>query len=71
MYIITIFTLQAAFARDKRISNPQSTGVVLCGQKQMAEVSNSYCKIMLIQVITLMSGLLNSLKLYSFYWINL
>ncbi|KAL8531784.1 hypothetical protein ACS0TY_008397 [Phlomoides rotata] len=36
--------VQAAFARDKRISNPQSTGVVLCGQKQMAEVSNSYCK---------------------------
>ncbi|XP_051148399.1 fruit protein pKIWI502-like [Andrographis paniculata] len=29
--------VQAAFARDKRLSNPQSTGAVLCGQKQMAE----------------------------------
>ncbi|PIN07492.1 NADH-cytochrome b-5 reductase [Handroanthus impetiginosus] len=29
--------VQAAFARDKGISCPQSTGVVLCGQKQMAE----------------------------------
>ncbi|KAK6931571.1 Oxidoreductase FAD/NAD(P)-binding [Dillenia turbinata] len=29
--------VQAAFARSKKISNPKSTGVVLCGQKQMAE----------------------------------
>ncbi|KAK6921670.1 Oxidoreductase FAD/NAD(P)-binding [Dillenia turbinata] len=29
--------VQAAFARAKKISDPQSTGVVLCGQKQMAE----------------------------------
>lgn len=30
--------LQAAFARAKKIFSPQSTGAVLCGQKQMAEV---------------------------------
>jgi hypothetical protein len=30
--------LQAAFARAKKIFNPQSIGAVLCGQKQMAEV---------------------------------
>lgn len=29
--------VQAAFGRDKRLSNPQATGAVLCGQKQMAE----------------------------------
>lgn len=29
--------VQAAFARAKNIFNPQSTGAVLCGQKQMAE----------------------------------
>ncbi|CAA2992896.1 fruit pKIWI502 [Olea europaea subsp. europaea] len=29
--------VQAAFARAKRIFSPQSTGAVLCGQKQMAE----------------------------------
>ncbi|KAK4479914.1 hypothetical protein RD792_015458, partial [Penstemon davidsonii] len=29
--------VQAAFAREKRISSPHSTGAVLCGQKQMAE----------------------------------
>lgn len=44
MHILTLLTLQAAFARDKRIVNPQSTGVVLCGQKQMTEVSSSYCE---------------------------
>ncbi|KAL6539024.1 hypothetical protein OROMI_025350 [Orobanche minor] len=31
--------VQAAFARAKRISSPQSTGAVLCGHRQMAEVS--------------------------------
>ncbi|KAK6122383.1 hypothetical protein DH2020_043893 [Rehmannia glutinosa] len=29
--------VQAAFARERRIHSPQSTGAVLCGQKQMAE----------------------------------
>ncbi|KAM7271926.1 hypothetical protein ACFE04_031140 [Oxalis oulophora] len=29
--------VQAAFAKAKQISNPAATGVVLCGQKQMAE----------------------------------
>ncbi|CAN8305145.1 unnamed protein product [Cochlearia groenlandica] len=29
--------VQAAFARAKQVSNPKSTGVVLCGQRQMAE----------------------------------
>ncbi|XP_021747500.1 fruit protein pKIWI502-like [Chenopodium quinoa] len=29
--------VQAAFCRSKNISNPNSTGVVLCGQKQMTE----------------------------------
>ncbi|KAL0296669.1 UNVERIFIED_CONTAM: Fruit protein [Sesamum radiatum] len=29
--------VQAAFARDKGVFSPQSTGAVLCGQKQMAE----------------------------------
>ncbi|KAL1568400.1 fruit protein pKIWI502 [Salvia divinorum] len=29
--------VQDALARNKNITNPQSTGVVLCGQKQMAE----------------------------------
>ncbi|KAH6763071.1 oxidoreductase [Perilla frutescens var. hirtella] len=29
--------VQGAFARNKNIVNPQSTGVVLCGQKEMAE----------------------------------
>ncbi|KAI5677274.1 hypothetical protein M9H77_08224 [Catharanthus roseus] len=29
--------VQAAFARAKKIFSPQSTGAVLCGQKQMAE----------------------------------
>lgn len=32
------FYLQAAFARAKQTYNPQSTGVILCGQKAMAEV---------------------------------
>lgn len=30
---------QAAFARAKKVYAPESTGAVLCGQKQMAEVS--------------------------------
>lgn len=34
---------QAAFARAKEIFNPQGTGVVLCGQKQMAEVCYCFC----------------------------
>ncbi|KAL2546090.1 FAD/NAD(P)-binding oxidoreductase [Forsythia ovata] len=29
--------VQAAFARARRIFSPQSTGAVLCGQKQMTE----------------------------------
>ncbi|GAB4828818.1 hypothetical protein Ancab_018479 [Ancistrocladus abbreviatus] len=29
--------VQAAFSRAKRISNPKSTGAILCGQRQMAE----------------------------------
>ncbi|XP_051145897.1 fruit protein pKIWI502-like isoform X2 [Andrographis paniculata] len=29
--------VQAAFARAKRVFNPQSTGAILCGQRQMAE----------------------------------
>ncbi|KAM7274961.1 hypothetical protein ACFE04_016827 [Oxalis oulophora] len=29
--------VQAAFARAKKISSPKATGVVLCGQRQMAE----------------------------------
>ncbi|GFP84711.1 fruit protein pkiwi502 [Phtheirospermum japonicum] len=29
--------VQAVFAKEKRIISPQSTGAVLCGQKQMAE----------------------------------
>ncbi|KAJ0247977.1 hypothetical protein HA466_0163540 [Hirschfeldia incana] len=29
--------VQAAFARAKQVSKPEATGVVLCGQKQMAE----------------------------------
>ncbi|WJX78976.1 hypothetical protein P8452_62145 [Trifolium repens] len=29
--------VQAAFSRAKEISNPLSTGAVLCGQKQMTE----------------------------------
>lgn len=29
--------VQAAFCRSKNILNPNSTGVVLCGQKQMTE----------------------------------
>lgn len=37
-----MLNLQDALARNKKIANPQSTGVVLCGQKQMAEVSSSY-----------------------------
>lgn len=34
-----LLILQDAFARNTKIVNPQSTGVLLCGQKQMAEVS--------------------------------
>lgn len=34
---------QAAFSRAKKIFNPQGTGVVLCGQKQMAEVCYCFC----------------------------
>lgn len=37
-----MLNLQDALARNEKITNPQSTGVVLCGQKQMAEVSSSY-----------------------------
>ncbi|XP_073049940.1 fruit protein pKIWI502 [Primulina eburnea] len=33
--------VQAAFAREKGIFSPQSTGAVLCGQKQMAEEVSS------------------------------
>lgn len=29
--------VQAAFCRSKNILNPNATGVVLCGQKQMTE----------------------------------
>ncbi|KAL9251860.1 Fruit protein pKIWI502-like protein, partial [Drosera capensis] len=32
--------VQAAFSRARRILNPGSTGVFLCGQKQMAEAQN-------------------------------
>ncbi|ESR61561.1 hypothetical protein CICLE_v10016124mg [Citrus x clementina] len=35
--------VQAAFSRAKKIFNPQGTGVVLCGQKQMAEVCYCFC----------------------------
>ncbi|KAL2904745.1 hypothetical protein RDABS01_003455 [Bienertia sinuspersici] len=31
--------VQAAFCRSKNVVNPNSTGVVLCGQKQMTEVN--------------------------------
>ncbi|KAL6566361.1 hypothetical protein OROGR_001976 [Orobanche gracilis] len=33
--------VQAAFAKEKRIISPHSTGAVLCGQKQMAEAVTS------------------------------
>lgn len=41
-YVLTLLLLQAAFSKEKGIYSPLSTGAVLCGQKQMAEVS-SYC----------------------------
>ncbi|KAL8463455.1 hypothetical protein ACS0TY_034198 [Phlomoides rotata] len=34
--------VQAAFARRKRILTPMSTGAVLCGRRQMAEVCSSF-----------------------------
>lgn len=47
VYLFPIYPLwtsmcleQAAFARAKQLYAPDSTGAVLCGQKQMAEVSS-------------------------------
>ncbi|KAH9746528.1 FAD-binding FR-type domain-containing protein [Citrus sinensis] len=38
--------VQAAFSRAKKIFNPQGTGVVLCGQKQMAEsMIGGHCQV--------------------------
>lgn len=31
--------IQAAFSKAKELVNPSSTGAVLCGHKQMAEVN--------------------------------
>lgn len=40
-YISDIYCfLQAAFARAKKSYTPQSTGALLCGQKEMTEVWN-------------------------------
>jgi hypothetical protein len=49
--------LQAAFNRAKEISNPLSTGAVLCGQKQMTEV-RYYCDHLLLFVCTIMTDVI-------------
>lgn len=37
-FLHLVWTLVTAFARSKLVSDPAATGVVLCGQRQMAEV---------------------------------
>lgn len=45
--------MQAAFKRAKEISNPLSTGAVLCGQKEMTEV-RYYCNHLSLSIYIIM-----------------
>ena len=60
VYVFTHYSpSQAAFNKAKQISNPLSTGAVLCGQKQMAEV----------RTIDLKSALIVSQHNYETYFV--
>nr|GMD15364.1 fruit protein pKIWI502 [Ipomoea batatas] len=53
--------VQAAFAKAKKLFTPQSTGAVLCGQKQMAEVCSYFMLTDLYTILDFLNYLISVL----------